>query len=182
MLKTVKRKLNSSNKGRTMRRKVGGHQTKNTKLAVIVFVRNIVSQILNNVENTNDSSLKNTKYYKLSDEKKNLYAAMYNHVGIGFDKFKERSGVMMNQRNKSIHPLPDDMISNALICRQLIEEHGLGEEMNFESKIIQYFIFVSTNKRVTRSMTRITEEPSLRKGEEPSMRKREDTWARGLIK
>jgi hypothetical protein len=120
-------------------------------MAVITFIRNIASQILNSIENEEILS-KNTKYFNLSDDKKGVYAPIYHEMNINFDKFKSSAGVMINERNESIHPPMTNILSMAIICRDLITEHSLGDKMSFESKILQSVI---NPKRVitTRSMT-----------------------------
>ena len=137
---------------RTLKRKnhiVVGGGSENTKLAVITFVRNIASQILNSIEIKEDLT-KNTRFFNLSDDKKGAYASLYHEMNINFDKFKSSAGVMINERNESIHPPLANMLSMAIISRDLITEYSLGDKMSFEFKILQSFI---NPKRVTRSMS-----------------------------
>lgn len=136
----------------TMKRKnhITGGGTANTNMAVIAFVRNIASQIINSIETKLDYTLKNTKYFNLSDDKKSLYAPLYHEMNMNYDKFKYSAGIMINERNDTTHPQIKDIRHIAKICRDLIMEHNLAEKLSFELKILQSVI---NPKRVTRSMS-----------------------------
>ena len=136
----------------TMKRKtlITGGGSANTEIAVIAFVRNIASQIINSIETKVDVMQKNTKYFNLSDDKKSLYAPLYQEMNINYEKFKSSAGLMINERNDTIHPQMKDIRSIAVICKDLIIEHNLLEKLSFELKVLQSVI---NPKRVTRSMS-----------------------------
>lgn len=124
----------------------------NTKTAVIIYVRNIAAQILNSIENKENNSIRNTKYSRLSNSKRTLYAPLLLSMKIDYDNFKLFSDIMINERNSSIHPPTENLPILASNCKNLIVEHNLEREMALESKILQYGIN-TPSKRVTRSMS-----------------------------
>lgn len=159
-----KSRLGTVKKRHTMR---GGVGSINTKTAVIVYIRNISSQILNSIENKDDGFLKNNKYSNLSYHKRKLYEPLFLGMKIDYDNFKLFSDIMINERNNSIHPPLNDIPIIATNCKKLIEEHKLETELALELKILQYGItritprtlspsiatHVPRSTRVTRSMT-----------------------------
>lgn len=129
---------------------ISGGGSENTNIAVISFVKNIASQILNNIEFNNEHLTTNTKYFNLTEDKKILYSPLYREINMNYDKFKNHAGILINERNDMIHPPMRDMRSRAVICRNLIIEHNLSDKLDFEMKILQSVI---NPKRVTRSMS-----------------------------
>ena len=116
-------------------------------------MQNVASQILNNIEPSAEFTGKNVKYFKLTDDKKGLYASVYNSSRMNFAKFKEEAGKMINKRNNVIHPSSIDLVKMAITCKDLILEYGLSETMQFENFIIQSIINKPDPKRrITRSM------------------------------
>lgn len=175
------KRINRIHMRRTMKRRKGGNGQEDTKLAVVSYIRNIATQILNNMDKITDNNLKNTKYSKLTDEKKELYSALFTEMKINYGKFKTDASTMVNQRNSEVHPLQDEMLIYAEKCRELLRTHRLEMEMVFELKVIKSFISLK-NVRMTRSMSKkIVEAPSQTKYDTmtPTLRKG-DTWARGF--
>jgi hypothetical protein len=129
---------------------ISGGGSENTNIAVILFVKNIASQILNNIETNDEHLTTNTKYFNLTEDKKILYSPLYHEMNMNYDKFKQHAGTLINERNEMIHPSTRDIRSKAVICRNLITEHNLSDKLDFEMKILQSVI---NPKRVTRSMS-----------------------------
>jgi hypothetical protein len=144
-----KSRLGTVKKRHTMR---GGAGSINTKTAVIVYIRNITSQILNSIENKDDGFLKNNKYSNLPYHKRKLYEPLFLGMKIDYDNFKLFSDIMINERNNSIHPPLNDIPIIAANCKKLIEEHKLETELALELKILQYGITRITPRTLVSSI------------------------------
>ena len=151
-MKTSRKVVRCLRRRRTLKRSnhISGGGSENTNIAVILFVKNIASQILNNIEVDDEHLITNTKYFNLTEDKRMLYSPLYIETNMNYDKFKNRAGNLINERNEMIHPSMKDIRSRAVICRNLIIEHSLSDKLDFEMKILQSVI---NPKRVTRSMS-----------------------------
>jgi hypothetical protein len=149
MTRTIKnRKIR---KCRTTKRRIGGGSA--TETAVIAYIQNIAVQILNSIEEPqqNDYSVSNTKFYKMGQDKRDLFKFLCADMRISFEKLKLSGGDLINERNQTIHP--KKLVDAARISDTLIKTHGLKDVLNFEYSIIDSFL--NPKRIITRSMTKV---------------------------
>jgi hypothetical protein len=149
MTRTIKN--NKIRKCRTTKRRIGGGSA--TETAVIAYIQNIAVQILNSIEEPqqNDYSVSNTKFYKMGQDKRDLFKFLCADMRISFEKLKLSGGDLINERNQTIHP--KKLVDAARISDTLIKTHGLKDVLNFEYSIIDSFL--NPKRIITRSMTKV---------------------------
>jgi pentapeptide MXKDX repeat protein len=151
-MKTKTLKKHKNRRSRTTKRNIGGNTI--DKLAMITFIRNIAVQILNSIEDPKPDSTLSTKFITMSKSRHIHYKPMVtfmndnNIISNNFDEFKQKASVMINERNKMIHPA--DLNIKARTCIELCNIYNLQDFLSFELGILKFF---ARDRPNTRSMT-----------------------------
>jgi hypothetical protein len=138
-------------KCRTTKRRIGGGAE--TEFAVLSYVENIAVQILHNIEEPLQHHYKNTKFYKMDDDKYELFRYFCADMKINFGKFKIEGGDLINKRNETLHP--KNLVDAAKKCLVLCQIHNFKVTHFFVYSIINSFVNATT---ITRAKTRILED------------------------
>lgn len=145
MVKTKKRK----SKHKYTRKRNGGGDIRclssEGTVAIKDYIRNISSQILQNIENKpHDNEDEPSSYFKrLSNTKIEIYRPWFESFKISFGEFKTTMNRLVNMRNDSIHPSKEKMKKLAQDCVDLVDLYKLNDELKYEYYILLTYLRIN---------------------------------------